>query len=587
LRIGSRAAVLAAALATAAALPAAASAVDPPDPTTTSLGGNPLTVLVGSQGQLQARRAGDSSNIFYSPSRDLGDAGFFLAFPPTTAAGPTAPAQPAPLSGKVYGFDGSAGRAYFDDEYTFTLPNQAAVTGDGSAGNPFAQVTTYSAAADMDNDDRTPDRDVAVVTQTTTYVAGAQTFTVRWDVKNVTAQPLRFKAIAAADFYFEGSDVGTGIFTQGPPRFIGGTNADTGRSGGFVEIPAPAPLLPWSHYQALAYADDSGAGNDVWTRATNAGQAVTPSYDDTVLGEPVDNAGAVEWDQYLDPATTLPVNGTTSFALMVRTALPAALQFDQTNAGAPQGVPIAFRVTAKDTADNPFTGKRLLSTITGANPGTQSAAIGADGTATVTDPGTNAGADTVVSFVDLNNDGTREPSEPQGSALATFVDRTPPSCRVTVTGDRPVGAGGQGKPLVITVNCDSPATVTSASSLTITPLVRKATRKRAHRATAAKAKRKPKKRAKARKPKKVVVRLKPTTVTVAPGTAVPVNIAVPSSVAKKYPGATAVAAVTVTATDTAGNVATTKATKKVKIAKPKAKRKAKAKKRTKAKHKRK
>ncbi|WP_027004769.1 hypothetical protein [Conexibacter woesei] len=583
MRIGSRAAALAAALATAAALPAAASAVDPPDPTTTALGGNPLTVVVGSQGQLQARRAGDSSNIFYSPSRDLGDAGFFLAFPPTTAAGPTAPAQPAPLSGNVYGFDGSAGPHLLED-YAFTLPNQAAVTGDGSAGNPFTQVTTYSAAADMDNDDRTPDRDVAVVSQTTTYVSGAQTFTVRWDVKNVTAQPLRFKAIAAADFYFEGSDVGTGIFTQGPPRFVGGTNADTGRSGGFVEIPAPAPLLPWSHYQALAYRD--ATGNDVWTRLEDAADAVTPSYDDTVVGEPVDNAGAVEWDQYLDAAKTLPAGQSTSFSLMVRTALPAALQFDQSNAGAPQGVPIAFRVTAKDTADNPFTGKNLLSTITGANPGTQSAVIGADGTATVTDPGTNAGADTVVSFVDLNGDGTREPSEPQGSALATFVDKTPPSCRVTVTGDRPVGAGGQGKPLVITVNCDSPATVTSASSLTITPPAtrRKATRKRSHKADAAKAKRKPKKRAKARKPKRVVVRLKATTVTVAPGTAVPVNITIPSSVAKKYPGATAVATVTVTATDTAGNVATTKATKKVKIAKPKAKR---AKKKAKAEHKRK
>ena len=233
----------------------------------------------------------------------------------------------------------------------------------------------------------------------------------------------------------------------------------------------------------------------------DAGDAVTPSYDDTVVGEPVDNAGAVEWDQYLDPATTLPAGGTASFSLMVRTALPAALQFDQTNAGAPQGVPIAFRVTAKDTADNPFTGKKLISTITGANPGTQSATIGADGTATVTDPGTNAGADTVVSFVDLNGNGTREPNEPQGSALATFVDKTPPSCRVTVTGDRPVGAGGQGKPLVITVNCDSPATVTSASTLTITP---PATRRRPpgrgpQRPTPPRPSTKPKKKAKARR----------------------------------------------------------------------------------------
>jgi hypothetical protein len=566
LRTHGAAAALAAALA-AAALPVVASAADPQPPT--AFGGNPLTIYVGPQGQLQAARAGDTANIFYSPSNPIGDAGFFLAFPPTTG-----PAQPAALERKVFGFDGTAGPD-LDDEYTPAATAPAAVSGDGSAASPFTQVTTYSAQADIDNRPATPDTDAAIVTQTTTYVTGAQTFTVRWDVKNTTAQPLRFKAIAAADFYFEGSDVGTGIFTQGPPRFVGGTNADTGRSGGFVEIPAPAPLLPWSHYQALAYDDPSG--NDVWDRLEGAGAAATPSYDDTVVGEPVDNAGAVEWDQYLDPATTLAAGGTASFSLMVRTALPAALQFDQTNAGAPQGVPITFRVTAKDTADNPFTGKRLLSTITGPNAGTQAAVIGPDGVATVTDPGLNAGADTIVSFVDLNGNGAREANEPQGSALATFVDKTPPTCRVTVTGDRPVGAGGQGKPLVITVNCDSPATVTSASTLTITPAARPTGK--AHRAGTAKAKRKPKHR----KPKKVVVRLKPVTASVAPGLAVPVNITIPSSVAKKYPGATAVATVTVTATDAAGNAASTKATKKVRIAKPKPKKKAKHK-RSKAKH---
>jgi hypothetical protein len=570
LRFSARSAALTAALATAAAaLPGVASAQTPPVPTTVSLGGDPLTVTVGSSGQLQARRTGDTSNIFYSPTSNFGDAGFFLAFPPVGAQG-TAPAQPAPLSGKVFGFNGAAGPS-LADQYTYSGTGQAPVTGDGSAGNPFSQVTTYSVQADMDNRSATPDTDVAVVTQTTTYVTGAQTFTVRWDVKNATALPLRFKALTAADFYFEGSDRGTGIFTQGPPRFIGGTNADTGRSGGFVEIPSPAPLLPWSHYQALAYADANG--NDVWTRLRHAADApVAPSYDDTVVGEPVDNAGAVEWDQYLDPTTTLPAGGTASFALMVRTALPAALQFDQTNAGAPQHVPITFRVTAKDTADNPFTGKNLISTITGANPGTQTAVIAGDGTATVTDAGANAGADTVVSFVDLNGNGTREPNEPQGSALATFVDKTPPSCRVTVRGDR-LGAGGQGKPLVITVNCDSPATVTSASTLTITPPARRATR-RAHRssASAARAKRKPKAR---KKPKKVVVKLRNTTTVVAPGAAVPVNVTIPSSVARKYPGYTAVATVTVTATDQAGNRASTKTTKKVTFAKPKAKRKAK------------
>ncbi|HET6509809.1 MAG TPA: hypothetical protein VFG42_23650 [Baekduia sp.] len=556
-----------AALAAAGALSATAVAPAGAASPVVALGGSPLTVWVGDQGQLQAKRDTDTSNIFFSPSNQVGDAGFFLAFPDVPAAAP-APAQNAALKGRVFGFDGTAG-PFIEDEYE--PAGQAATTGSGTPTDPFSQITTYAVQSG------TPAKQYALITQTTTYVTGAQVFDVRWDVKNTTspAVPLRFKAISAADFYFEGSDVGTGIYTQGPPRFIGGTNADTGRSGGFVEIGPPSPSLPWSHYQALAFKLSFGTdGNDIWSRVEGAGDAATPSFDDTVVGEPVDNAGAVEWDQYLDPAKTLAGGATASFELLVRTALPAALQFDQTNAGAPQGVPITFTVTAKDTAENPFTGKRLVSAITGANPGSQSAVIGADGKATITDPGVNAGADTIVSFVDLNGNGTREPNEPQGSALATFVDKTPPSCKVAVSGDRPVGSGGQGKPLTITVNCDSVATVTTASTLTIQPAASKATKKTSKAkksAAAATTKKKPKKKAKAKKPKKVVVKLAPRTASVAPGQALPIAVTVPSSLNKKYPGATATAKVTVTATDTAGNAATTTVTKKVTLAKPKAK----------------
>ena len=149
---------------------------------TTALGGSPLNVYVGDQGQLQAFRAGESSGLYYYPFNHEGDAGFFLAM----RDGVTPP---------VYGFDGSAG--------------------------PHG-LTDYT-----------------LVSQTTTYVNGTQQFTVRWDVQNASGGTVHFKALAAADFFFEGSDRGTGIFTQGPPRFIGGTNADTGRSGGFAEILGP------------------------------------------------------------------------------------------------------------------------------------------------------------------------------------------------------------------------------------------------------------------------------------------------------------------------------------------------------------
>jgi hypothetical protein len=509
------------------------------------IAGSPISVYVGDLGQLQAHRDGDSTNIFFSPGNQTGDAGFFLAFPAGTG-------QPTGLDKKVFGFTGTAG-PFMPNPYL--AKSQQLTTGTGTEGDPFKQVTTYAVNAPAATG--LPPADLVLVTQTTTYVNGKQTFNVRWDVKNQSGAALRFKALSAADFYFEGSDVGTGIFTQGPPRFVGGTNADTGRSGGFIEILSPSTSPAWSHYQALRYS--SGDGNDVWTKVEKAADAPTNSFDDTVLGEPADNAGGVEWDQYLDPAKTLAPNAVATFELTVRTSAPAALQFDQTNAGAPQGVPITITATAKDTSDQPFTGKLLRWAITGANPGTGQAAVDAAGHAAITDPGANAGADTIVAYVDLNNNSTREANEPQGSALATFVDKTPPTCKVSVSGDRPVSSGGQGKPLVITVNCDSVANVVTNSTLTIKP----AAAKKAGLATAAKKKKK--------KAKKVVITLPRTTATVQPNQALPIKIAIPAQVTKKYPGATATATVSVIATDQAGNVATTSATKTVKIAKAKKK----------------
>lgn len=171
---------------------------------------------MGDQGQLQAFRAGESSGLYYYPFNHEGDAGFFLAM----RDGVTPP---------VYGFDGSAGPHGLAD---YTLVSQSAVTGNGSAASPLTLVTKYDTSSPLLH-----------VTQTTTYVNGTQQFTVRWDVQNASGGTVHFKALAAADFFFEGSDRGTGIFTQGPPRFIGGTNADTGRSGGFAGDPRAADQL--------------------------------------------------------------------------------------------------------------------------------------------------------------------------------------------------------------------------------------------------------------------------------------------------------------------------------------------------------
>jgi len=520
-------------LATLFALALSAALAGPALAVPVAIPGAPLTVYVDELGQLQAKRDSQERNIFYRSTSTTGDAGFFLAFPD---------AAPAELTGKVYGFQGNAGPGGLED---YEAGTQSGVTGSGSAADPLKQITTYAVSPEAVH--------FAEVTQTTTYVNGAQQFGVRWDVKNTSPNPLKLKALAAADFYFDGSDRGTGIFTEGPPRFIGGTNADTGNSGGFAEVTGgTSPSPPWSSYQALAW---GRAATDVWPKVANAAASAGPTFDETVVGEPVDNAGGVEWDD-----VSIPAGASRSFELTVKNAVPALLQLTPSNAGSPRGVPINVTATAVNTEGVPYAGRALRYDVTGANPGSGVATLDANGQATISDPGANAGADTIVAYVDFNNDGTRQPVEPQASSLATFVDQVAPSCKVKVSGDRPGGSGGAGKPLKITVSCNESATVKVATTLQVA-------RKKAGKSTADAAAKKKKRK----KKKPIKIRLKTSTKVVAPGASGPVRITISKKVRRKYSGRKVKATVTVTASDSSGNVKKVSRSRSIKLAKLKKK----------------
>jgi hypothetical protein len=195
-----------------------------------------------------------------------------------------------------------------------------------------------------------------------------------------------------------------------------------------------------------------------------------------------------------------------------------------------------------DTSGRPYAGKTLRYAISGANSLSGSATLNSAGSAVVTDPGTKAGTDTVVVFLDLDNNGTRSATEPQASAQATFVDSVPPNCTVKVSGTL-VGGSGAGKPLVVQINCGEGATVTTATTL------------------------EPLSGGKARvSKKKVKIKLKPVTVKVKAGKKVPVKIKLPAKVRKKYAGSKMKATIKVTAKDQAGNKKTTKKKTKIKLA---------------------
>jgi hypothetical protein len=492
------AAVLAAVLAALLATPALGAPVP--------LGGSPLNVIVGEKGQLQAFRVDRTvdQGIFYHPHQQLGDAGFFLAF------------RSGPDAGEVFGFDGTA--PLMTGFVDYTPQGSPSLTGSGTAGDPLKLVNTYNAGTS------------AEVKQTTTYVNGSQEFRVHWDVTSLSGA-LNYKAFGAADFFFEGDDAGTGIFTESP-RFVGGTNVDSGSSGGFVEV------TPWSSWQALDYPG-------VWDKLNGAADNTSQVLDKSILGTATDNAGAVEWDDSLAAASAIK-----SYEVIIRSAVPAALQLNPTNAASRQGVPVNITATALDSTGQPYAGKTLRYSITGANPGGGTAPLGPAGSAVVTDPGTNPGTDTVVVFVDFNGNGTREAAEPQASALATFVDNVPPTCTLKASGTL-TGGGASGKPLTITVNCGEGATVTVATTLTA-PTARRAV-------------------ASAKKKKAKKIKLKPVTQTVAAGLPTALRVKIPKSVARRYAGKTLTATMVITARDAAGNVKKTTVKRKVNLAKLKKK----------------
>src|SRR5215475_13539279 len=155
---------LGAALVTACTVLAAMAGSAAADPV--NIPGNPLSVYVGPEGELQAVRTDSGNTIFYPPFGHLGDAGFFLALIPSSG------------DGAVWGFDGQAPGAGVPNTYTNVSPGT--LSGSGSGASPYTLVTEYKTAGGTDG---------VHVTQTTTYVNGAQQFGVKWAVTNKTGAP--------------------------------------------------------------------------------------------------------------------------------------------------------------------------------------------------------------------------------------------------------------------------------------------------------------------------------------------------------------------------------------------------------------
>ena len=356
---------------------------------TMTIDGEPLDIHLGDQGNVQVLQFGQNSYSFYPEDETYGDAGFFIGVPGT---------------GETYGPPLRAGET--PNEYQPAEP-QGPVTGAGTAASPLQQVTKYEAPG------------VAEVTQTTTYVNGARSFKQRFDVN---ASSPGYRASVAADLYLEGSDDGTGFFTPGPPRMVGGLSEATGRAGGLREI------TPWSAFQELPY-------ENIWEDTVFVPGG--PGFNNSIDSRLLDNAIGVQWN---NGGTTASYEVEWQFGLSGLTAAPASALLGT-------GSFHEVTITATNANGDLISGGTIRYEITGANPSSGVETTAGNGQAKVGWVGNNAGTDTLTAYLDEDNNESHDPGEPQTSANAVFVapEKGPETGEPPVLGAPPLVL--QGRPI--------------------------------------------------------------------------------------------------------------------------------------------
>jgi hypothetical protein len=375
--------VLATLLAAVALSPGAAQAAT----ATKTIDGSPLDVFVSADGNLQAQLEGSAAKVFYPPSSDVGDAGFFLSFP--DGLGSIVDGTTSGPSSMEFGPD-------------VTLPFEFISAADPiSTGSGYTQTTVYCVRPQ----DAPSCATLAPVevTQVVSYVNGRRSFDVTWSVENNTGATLPFRAWTAADLYLDGSDHGTGYFSQGPPRVVGGVNELTGRAGGIQEVSG----FPWTRHQESSF-------SSIWSIMTDP---LGTGFNDSILSANVDNGVGVQWDNHyasgLVTGQTATFKATWQFGMAGLTASPVGAALNK-------GATHTVTFTGTDQNGQPTAGKLLRYTVTGANARSGAVTTNGAGQSAVSWRGDVAGNDVIDAYLDLDGNGARSTDEPKASATVLF-----------------------------------------------------------------------------------------------------------------------------------------------------------------------
>jgi hypothetical protein len=417
-------------------LVAFAISAQPASGATTEISGSPLTIWIGDNGSFQELVEGNTDYSFFPPSSQDSNAGFVLAFPSGQNI------LVATLNGTVWGWTSLGSGPTFSG--VFTPQSQGSVTGTGSEGDPYMQVTKYRLVSVIP---------LLEITQTTSYVNGSSTFVIQYRVSNLhPTAPIKFRALVGADLYLNDNDCGTGVFDSGVPRFVGGTSL--GRVGGFTEEASS----PWTHYfegqVSTSFNNGCQSAEDqhpdtVWNHIQNAANG--PGFPDTVNSSTtLDNGIGVQWDQYY---TTGLAAGATSdpFQLNTLGTVPGTLNLTPSSQSVSAGAQAALSAIVTDGTGAAASGVTVRFTTSGANAASGAVTTDSNGQAPIVYSATKAGTDTVTAFHDIDGNGSQgqaepnasatvnalaapaaAPSPPLGRAPGTRSDRTRPRVRIIV-----------------------------------------------------------------------------------------------------------------------------------------------------------
>lgn len=368
----------------------------------------PLThVFVGNELSCQVAHAGDEGYELFPPEGVPGDCGTFLAVGPSGHSTLYAP--------NFEKHDG--GSATELGPYTpFKPVSQSAVTGTGTAENPYRVVTVVAAG-----------KSGLTLTETDSYVAGTEAYQTDVTVTNASDGAQTAILYRAGDCFLQGSDFGTGIADPGSASV--GCQATGGRIEEWV------PITPGADYYESDFAS-------IWGQI--GAHAPFPNTCDCDIVE--DNGAGVSWN------TEIPAGGSVTHS--------------QITAFSPQGnLPLTMTKTADDgsvqaggsdgytiTIQNPNDGSADLTSIVDDLPAGFSYVNGSTTGATTSDPSVEGqtltwsgdfpvpGSEAATLHFDVTAASTPGTfyNSASGTASGYAVAPTGPTAPVTVTG----GEGG-------------------------------------------------------------------------------------------------------------------------------------------------